>query len=388
MEDFFMSFCMKFFRLFLSLTFGTLLFSSNAAIAGNGVTLYTPYTRISVPPGESVDYSIDVINNSSELQNVEISVSGIPKSWKYDLKSGGWTISQISILPGEKKSFSLKVDVPVQVNKGNYRFRINAGGLYTLPLTINVSQQGTFKTEFTTDQPNMQGQANALFTFNANLRNRTADKQLYALMANVAPGWEVTFKANYKQVTSVEVEPNITSSITVEINPPDNISAGTYEIPVKATTNSTSAELNLEVVVTGTYNMELSTPDGLLSTNITAGDTKKIELSVKNTGSSILKNINLTSSAPANWEVSFEPQRIEKLLSGETAQVFAIVKADKKAIPGDYVTNFEAKTPEVSSKASFRISVKTSMLWGWVGILIIAIALGSVYYLFRKYGRR
>jgi len=64
------------------------------------------------------------------------------------------------------------------------------------------------------------------------------------------------------------------------------------------------------------------------------------------------------------------------------------VKADKKAIPGDYVTNLNASTPEVSSKASFRISVRTSMLWGWVGILIIFMALGCVFYLFRKYGRR
>jgi len=30
------------------------------ASAGNGVVLYTPYTNISVPPGESINYSIDV----------------------------------------------------------------------------------------------------------------------------------------------------------------------------------------------------------------------------------------------------------------------------------------------------------------------------------------
>jgi uncharacterized membrane protein len=50
--------------------------------------------------------------------------------------------------------------------------------------------------------------------------------------------------------------------------------------------------------------------------------------------------------------------------------------------------NMECKTPEVSSKISFRISVETPLLWGWVGVLIILAALGSVWYLFRKYGRR
>jgi uncharacterized membrane protein len=28
------------------------------------------------------------------------------------------------------------------------------------------------------------------------------------------------------------------------------------------------------------------------------------------------------------------------------------------------------------------------MLWGWIGVLIIIFALGIVYFLFRKYGRR
>ena len=66
----------------------------------------------------------------------------------------------------------------------------------------------------------------------------------------------------------------------------------------------------------------------------------------------------------------------------------ATIQADDKAIPGDYVTNITAQTPEVSSSVSLRISVKTPLLWGWLGILIILVTLGLIYYLFRKYGRR
>src|SRR5439155_990626 len=82
-------------------------------------------------------------------------------------------------------------------------------GFGSLPLTINVSQQGTFKTELTVKQPNMEGHSNSTFTFNAELRNRTAETQLYALQAAAPPGWNVVFKSSgYKQVTSVNVEPN------------------------------------------------------------------------------------------------------------------------------------------------------------------------------------
>lgn len=125
-------------RLFLTLSLGIICFLSHAQPASESVTLYTPYTKISVAPGESIDYPVDVINNSKEIQNAEISVEGMPGGWKYSLKSGNWTIKQLSILPGERKSFSFKVDVPLKVNKGNYKFKMVAGGLSSLPLMVNI----------------------------------------------------------------------------------------------------------------------------------------------------------------------------------------------------------------------------------------------------------
>jgi uncharacterized membrane protein len=380
----------NYFRLLLALcTVLFVQFTTTFASEADSITLYTPYTKISVPPGESINYTVEVINNSHKKQNVDIQLSGLPNGWNYTLKSGGWTIGQISILPGEKKNLDLAIMVPQQVNKGTYVFRLLARGFTTLPLTVNVSQQGTFKTEFTTGQSNMQGLATSNFTFSAKLKNQTADRQLYALIADMPAGWVVTFKANYSNpVTSVEVEANNTSDISIDINPPDNIDAGTYEIPVKAVTKATSANLSLQVVITGSYNMELTTPTGRLSEKLTAGESKKIELVIRNTGSSDLSNIKLNSSKPANWEVSFEPQTIDKIIAGRDVQVIATIKAYKKAVPGDYVASFEAQTPELTEKAQFRLTVKTAMLWGWVGVLIILAAAGGVYYMFRKYGRR
>ena len=378
----------KWLSLFLFPLFGIMSLSSHLALAADGVTLFTPYTKISVPPGESIDYVIDVINKSDEIKTVELSLTGLPKGWNYILKSSIWNVGQISILPGGKQSISLKVEVPLQINKGIYRFRVIAGGFDSLPLTIIVSEQGIFKTEFTAQQSNMEGHSAAFFTFNTDLKNRTADKQLYALMANAPRGWTVTFKSNYQQVTSVNIDANGTQAITVEVKPPAQVEAGKYKIPVSATTSTTSANLELEAVITGSYKMELTTPTGLLSTSITAGDEKRLELSIRNTGSSVLNDIKLEFSAPVNWDVTFDPKNVTSLQPGKEAKVFATIKASRKAIAGDYVTEIESKTPEVSSKISFRISVETPMLWGWIGVLIIIAGLGSVYYLFRKYGRR
>ncbi len=155
-----------------------------------------------------------------------------------------------------------------------------------------------------------------------------------------------------------------------------------------ASTNETSSMLELDVMITGSYSMALSTPNGLLSTDITAGDSRRVPMIVTNTGSAPLQNVALHFKAPANWDITFDPKKIDKLAPGATAQVFATIKADKHAIAGDYAADITAQTPEATSKTELRISVGTSMLWGWMGVLVILIALGSVYSLFRKYGRR
>ncbi len=84
-------------------------------------------------------------------------------------------------------------------------------------------------------------------------------------------GWTVTFSANGKQVTSVDVEANSTVKVFMEIKPAEKVEEGNYVIPVSAVSGSSSAELKLEAVITGSYKVELTTPTGLLSSDITAG---------------------------------------------------------------------------------------------------------------------
>ena len=60
----------------------------------------------------------------------------------------------------------------------------------------------------------------------------------------------------------------------------------------------------------------------------------------------------------------------------------------EKTIAGDYVANFTAKNANDQKELSFRILVKTSLLSGWIGIVLTLGAIGLVYCVIRKYGRR
>lgn len=304
------------------------------------------------------------------------------------MKSADWVLKEISVLPKEKQLITLSVQVPLKINKGYYHFKLFAGLNNSLPLTVDVSKKGTYKSTFTVKQNNMEGHASATFEFIANLYNLTAEQQSYSLRSGASEGWDVTFMSDYKDVTFVNVNPNTNAHLEIKVKPPANIKAGKYTIPIEAVTKNTSATLNLVVVISGTYNMDLTTPTGLVSTNITAGGTKRVELIVKNYGSAVLRNITPSFAAPSNWKVSFDPKEINSIQPGQYARLYATIKADKNAIAGDYMTKITARNPYVTESVSFRVSVKTPMLWGWIGVLIIVLALGLVYYLFRKYGRR
>mgnify|MGYP001023112231 CR=1 FL=1 len=184
--------------LLLAILLGAFPLNRVHADESGSIILYTPYTKISVTPGASIDYSIDLINNTDGITNANLSVNGLPGSWKHEIKSGGWTLSQLSVLPQEKKTFNLKVEVPLKVNKGSYHFTVFAGET-KLPLEVVVAQKGTYQTEFTTDQPNMQGNSKSTFTFNATLKNQTADQHNLIIIGAGNLGQAIANYANFEK---------------------------------------------------------------------------------------------------------------------------------------------------------------------------------------------
>lgn len=111
-------------------------------------------------------------------------------------------------------------------------------------------------------------------------------------------------------------------------------------------------------------------------------------ISITNNGNVDLTNLNLTSSAPTDWEVRFDESDIELLEAGATKELTAYIKPSSDAITGDYVTSLTVSNDETTSTAEFRVSVKTQTLWGIVAVAIIVVLLAGLGFLFKKYGRR
>lgn len=375
----------------LALVF-VLIFAPAPARADNGLLLSTAFPGIEVQPGETVTFPLE-LRNSGAPRKVDLRVVSAPKGWQTVFKGGGMIVNQAFAGNESPTNLDFQVEVPADAGPGNYNFEVQAKGgdaSSRLSLQVIIKEAASGGDKMTTDYPVLSGTSSTSFQFRVDLTNNGAQERSYSLSAQAPPGWQVTFSPAYedKQIASLSLKPGKSQGLDVTVKPPQGVKAGTYNIPIQATSANSKASVVLKVNITGTYNLELTTPSGRLNADAIAGRESPVTLLVKNTGSGDLANITLAASAASDWAVTFKPEKIEQLPAGASQQVTAYIKPSPKAIAGDYVVTITADAQEASSNADFRVSVRTSTLWGLVGVILILIVVGAVGWTFRKYGRR
>lgn len=244
------------------------------------------------------------------------------------------------------------------------------------------------RSAFTAKLVNIEAATNETFRYNTTLHNGSGKPAVFEFKTNLPVGWIISYKVDGSQVTSLNIDPGAVRDVSIEVNAAASAAPGKYKVPVKAISNADTLSLNLEAVVKGSYGITLTTPTGKLSEELTSGSHKEIHLELKNSGTLPLNDIELSSQLPTNWEVTFEPAKVKQLEPGKAVAITAKLKVPDKTIAGDYAATFTATNSNGNSQAAFRMVVTTSLLSGWIGILVILVAVSLVYYLIRKYGRR
>jgi uncharacterized membrane protein len=367
-----------------------LLLALAPAGAGGALTLSTPFPGVSVAPGTDVRFDITV--SAAANTRVALSVSGTPEGWTSTLRGGGFVVDAVQTDAAGEATVELTVAVPPEATAGTARITVSGsgGGSATLPLDIRVSDEAAGAVTLDTDFPSLQGAAGTTFTFNLTLRNDTAEDQTFAVTAIGPEGWDVTATlTGQAQAASAVVEAGSTSGITVTAVAPETVEAATYPIQVRATVGDQTIDGELSVVITGTNELTLTTPDGSLSNRGASGGTITQQLVLVNDGTADLANVQITAQTPRDWTVTYDPSdTLETLAAGESATVTASIVPSNDAIAGDYVVTFSASGGDVSDEIEIRVTIETSPLWGFVGIALIVAVLAGLWWVFRTYGRR
>jgi uncharacterized repeat protein (TIGR01451 family) len=136
--------------------------------------------------------------------------------------------------------------------------------------------------------------------------------------------------------------------------------------------------------------MTLDTSDQRLNADVSVGSTTTLTLVVTNTGTAPLNTVNLTSTPPSGWKVTFDTTSIATIPADSSQPVNVPVQIEpaSNAVAGDYVITINARTTEASDSISIRATVQTSPIGGLLGIAVLVLVAIGLFFVFQFYGRR
>ncbi len=355
------------------------------------VQLITPYPSVSVEAGKSITFNLEV--RTPARQRVMLEILQAPAGWQATLRGGGFVIQGVYGAPEDPPQVQLDVKVPPDAAKGDYQVvaRATSGGASdTLALNLRVAEVVAGAVTLTAEFPSLRGPSDTTFRYNVTLTNNTPETTTFNLVARGPEGWNVQARpATQTQAATLKVDGGATGAIEVEADPPQDVSAGTFEIGVRADGGaSKQAEAVLTAEITGTAKLTLTTPTERLNAKAVAGRASELALVVRNEGTTALRGVKLSATPPAGWRVTFRPSTVPDIAPNQTGRVTAIITPSGEAVAGDYVVSFTASGELSSSNTDIRVSVSPSRLFGFVGLAIILGAAFVLFWVFRRYGRR
>jgi uncharacterized membrane protein len=360
-----------------------------AALAADTLSLTTPYPSVTVSPGSKVSFDLSV--KTSAPARVDLAVAGAPSGWMATLQGGGFIVGAVETDGKTAASVRLDVSVPADAT-GTTHISVTASGLGLtdrLDLDLKVEAQ-TGDVTLTTDFPSLKGASNTSFTFNLTLTNNTPQDLTFAVEAQGPEGWTTTAQlTGQAQAASAIVKAGSTSGVSVTAKPPDSVAAGQYPVSVVATAGAKQIKQDLQVEVTGSFSMTLSTPNQVLSNHGAAGSATQQQLTVTNGGTAPITNVTLSATPPTNWKVSFDQPTVASIGAGQTVTVTATIVPSADAIAGDYQVTFNATSDQqTNGSTDIRFTVETSLQWAIVGAALIVIVFVGLWWVFKRYGRR
>lgn len=358
-----------------------------------GLWLTTDFPALTEAIGDEIAIDIHLENRNLPPQQVKLAVAGIPAGWGWSFTGVGNEVKAAMVRPDQAMDLKLKLTPPKDAKAGDYAFTVtgeSAVQKYEVPVTLTLTQAAAAKASLEPKLPALRGTPKSSFEFQLTAKNDSREDQVFNLLAQVPPGFEAVFKEQYgsNELTSIPIKAGESKDVKLAVTVPPRIEAGQY--PVKAAVASPVANANVDLLldITGRPDVSLSAKEGRLSGDAVAGRERSFTYVVENTGTSAMEQLSLSASPPSGWKVTFAPEKIEALKPGEKAEVAVNMTPASNAIAGDYMVNIRANGENVSDSSEFRVTVKTSTVWGIAGLGIIAASLAAFGAAVTRYGRR
>ncbi len=356
-----------------------------------GLQVWTRYPSLVVGTKDTISFGL-TLSTDGEAETVHLAVRDLPDGWDATFRGGGNIVQAVYVAPDADANVTLRLEPPQDVQAGSYTVTVEARGAaktVRFPLELTIKEKLPPKLQLSSELPTLRGTPNTTFRYTLRLKNTGDEDTTVNLVADAGALFTVRTLYSGKEVSSLPVEAGSAKSLSIEVKATGDIPAGEYPISVQAQSDAAQAEINLTAQVTGRPQLDITTPEGRLSAQATAGKETPVKVVVRNNGTAPARDVTLSSSAPSGWKVTFEPQKISEIPVGQEVEVTASILPAEKALAGDYMLTVRAQPSEGAAKSTdFRITVTTSTLWGLAGVALIAVAVLVVGMAVARFGRR
>jgi len=358
-----------------------------------GLFLLTDYPAVTVRPGTTSTVSLRLQNYALPPERLALSISGVPSGWTVTLLGGGQPVAAAMPATNQNVSLQLRLDVPANAAIGTQSLTVTAKGStaeVSLPVAVTLAKELPAKLTMEPQLPSLRGNAKSSFEYQLNVKNDSGRNLVVGFAASGPPNFETSFTEQYgsQEINSMPVEAGQSKTVKLKVRPPSTIGAGNYPVTIKASAEDTTADAKVALEIAGQPRLSLAGRDGLVSSRAEAGKETTIPIMITNTGTAPADEVELTSTAPSGWKITFEPKAVDRIPPGQNKEVQVLVTPPEKAVAGDYAPTFNVASRGESASTQFRVAVSTSTMWGIVGAGIIAIALLIMVGAVARFGRR
>ncbi len=369
-------------------------------LPARGISVAPEYTGVVISQDEDASVDLIVKDLGRRDEDIDLAVTSVPKGWNAKIQTYSFGITGVHVESDKSKSLTLKVEPAKGSKPGEYPIKISAktdDGKFrsSSQLMVTIKPKEKMKKEargvnITTSYPVLEGPTDAKLEFSIEVENKTDKDDIFNLSYEGPKDWDINFKPAYedKYFSSLRIKTKQSQTLAVEVKPYPEAEPGRYPIKVKVSSGIASGEVELTVVLTGTYKLDVGTSNGLLSLDALQGKEANLSFYIRNTGSATQNNIKFLSFKPENWKVKFNPENIETLAPGELKQVEVTITPGEQALVGDYSVNLSVNGEKATKNLELRVTVKASTAWGWIGIGIIVLVIAGLVTMFVRLGRR
>ena len=269
------------------------------------------------------------------------------------------------------------------------------------PIILRDDAQPAEKLELTCQYPALSSYAGLNYSYSISVTySGGKESKIFNLKAVVPEGFVSAIAPGYgegQEIAAIRLDANKGYPETVKLTVRPYTwrvpLPGEYPVTFEVSSGDLKSSIVLKAIVTASYDMKMTTPDGRLNTEATAGQDNTFTVVVGNSGSADLDKVEVTCKAqdrPNGWTVTCKPDKIDSLKAGDTKEVLVTVRPSEKTIAGDYMLTVQA---EPESKNAFtnlqiRTTVLTPTIWGWVGVGIVILVVLALAVIFVRFGRR